>query len=269
MERMIKIARSFYGLAMIIYGVQQFAYSDFRMVFLPPWQSNIPLLVLWAWLFGVGLIVTGLAIILQKKAREVSLITGTIFLILFCLVQVPYEMIDPHSYSRHFGSWVNALKEVALSGGAFVIAGSFYIDPSPMHTEPFAFKIPEKIAPFGILFFALVMASFGIGHFMYAGYLTQLVPERFPDHIFWVYFAGTALTGAGVFIILDIRTKAIATLLGIMIFLWVFLVHIPRAISHPFIDRGNEVSSVFDALAFSGTAFLIALTAGEKKNDIY
>jgi hypothetical protein len=46
-------------------------------------------------------------------------------------------------------------------------------------------------------------------------------------------------------------------------------VHIPRAISHPFIDRGNEVSSVFDALAFSGTAFLIALTAGEKKNDIY
>jgi ABC-type antimicrobial peptide transport system permease subunit len=65
MERMIKIARSFYGLAMIIYGVQQFVYSDFRSVFLPPWQSKLPLLQVWGWLFGIGLITTGLAIFIS------------------------------------------------------------------------------------------------------------------------------------------------------------------------------------------------------------
>jgi hypothetical protein len=44
-----------------------------------------------------------------------------------------------------------------------------------------------------------------------------------------------------------------------MLFLWFWLVHIPGAMANPGVDRGNLVSSAFDALAFSGTAFLIAV----------
>ncbi len=53
-------------------------------------------------------------------------------------------------------------------------------------------------------------------------------------------------------------------LLGIMLFIWFVILHIPRAIADPNIDKGNEVTSVFEALAFSGVAFLIAFMPKRK-----
>jgi hypothetical protein len=43
-----------------------------------------------------------------------------------------------------------------------------------------------------------------------------------------------------------------------MMFLWVFLLHIPRAIADPRGSLGNEWTSVFEALAYSGVAFILA-----------
>jgi hypothetical protein len=43
-----------------------------------------------------------------------------------------------------------------------------------------------------------------------------------------------------------------------MIFLWVFLVHIPRALAGP--NHANETAGVFEALALSGVALLVAAT---------
>jgi len=75
--------------------------------------------------------------------------------------------------------------------------------------------------------------------------------------------------GSGTFIIVDgllrifhINTgtigRDVALLLGLMLFFWVFMLHIPRAIADPHSGNGNEWASVFEALAFSGIAFLIA-----------
>ncbi len=50
-----------------------------------------------------------------------------------------------------------------------------------------------------------------------------------------------------------------------MIFLWLIVLHIPWAIADPYTDRGNEITSVFQALAFSGIALGIAV-APKKKN---
>jgi hypothetical protein len=47
-------------------------------------------------------------------------------------------------------------------------------------------------------------------------------------------------------------------LVGVMIFLWVLMLHIPRAIADPYTNVGNEWASVFEALAFSGIAFMLA-----------
>jgi uncharacterized membrane protein YphA (DoxX/SURF4 family) len=47
-----------------------------------------------------------------------------------------------------------------------------------------------------------------------------------------------------------------ATMTGIMILLWVLLLHIPRAVADP--HAAGETSGVFEALAFSGIAFILA-----------
>ncbi len=43
-----------------------------------------------------------------------------------------------------------------------------------------------------------------------------------------------------------------------MIFLWVLLLHIPRALAGP--NHANETAGVFEALAISGVALIVAGT---------
>ncbi len=266
MKYFIKTGRIFYATALIVYGIQQFIYGDFRNVLFPPWQTHLPLLPVWAYVFGVYLIACGIAIIIEKKAYEVSLLLGTVLLFIVCVFQIPYELISEPNKSYHLALWTSLLKEAALSGGAFVVVGSLVKkSATPDFKTKRWISVLDKLTPYGNLFFCNTMICFGIAHFMYGANVSNMVPSFFPDHIFWTYFAAVALIGAGSFIILNIRTRVIALLLSLMIFLWFWLVHIPGAFHDPRIDRGNNVSSAFDALAFSGIALLIAFTLKKQK----
>ncbi|MEP6684927.1 MAG: hypothetical protein ABJA35_16760 [Parafilimonas sp.] len=265
----IKITRAFYGTAIVVYGLQQLYYGDFRNVQLPPWQYHIPALNIVAYITGAGLIIAGLAIIFEKNARQVSLVLGGVFLLLCCFVHVPYELISEPNKTYHLGLWESTLKELALAGGAFVVADSLNSTQINIHQKNSIIKILEKLIPYGGLFFCITITTFGIAHFMYLDSIAVMVPAYMPDRTFWAYFAGVALIGSGVFIILDIRKRTIAALLGTMIFLWFIFLHMPNAIKNPTINRGNELASAFDALAFSGTAFLIALARNNKRADTY
>jgi len=256
MEISIKIGRLFFGIAIAAVGFQQFFISDFHPMILPPHHDWIPGLAFWAWLTGAALIAAGLAIILDKRARSVSLVLGGVLLAVF-LYYIPYEIIvDP--YAKYLGSWGDAEKELALSGGAFVMAGSYLEEKGNVQTKLPLTKLLEKLIPFGGIFFSITMISFGIDHFLYTKQVAKLVPVWMPHPIFWTYFAAVALIGSGVAIILRINLKLIATLLGIMIFLWFNILHIPRAIAQPFANKEEEIFSAYSALAFSGIAFVIA-----------
>ena len=264
-KQLTKISRAFYSVAIIAYGVRQFIYGNFRKVQLPPWQYDLPALNILAYVTGAGLIVGGAVIVFGKNARKVSLILGAIFLLLCCLAHVPYELISEPNKSYHLGLWENTLKELALAGGAFVVAGS--CNEINWKERGVIMKSLEKIIPYGSIFFSITITSFGIAHFMYLKFIAAMVPDCIPDHTFWAYFTGTALIGAGAGIFLDIRKRKIAALLGIMIFFWFIVVHIPGAISNPLADRGNSISSAFDALAFSGISFLIAITSKTQADE--
>lgn len=259
------IARSFYAIALMVYGIQQFVYSNFRPVFVPSWQNSLPLLSIWSWLFGLLLFVSGILILANKKIVEISLLVGGVFLFLLLVVQVPYEIIsDP--YNKHLGSWTSALKELALAGGAFVVADSVRIGNEPVKFRNTIISGLYRIVPLGKLFFSITMIAFGVAHLLYAELIKGLVPSWFHDPLFWTYFAAVCLIGSGISIILNIRMKQVAALLSIMILTWFFILHLPRAIEMPYADRGNELASAFDALAFSGIAFLIAANANPGMN---
>ena len=109
-----------------------------------------------------------------------------------------------------------------------------------------------------------MMIVFGYDHFLYKEFVATLVPAWIPWHLFWTYLAGVALMGSGICIMFKFQLRLVGMLLGIMLFIWFVILHIPRAITDPYIDKGNEVTSVFEALAFSGVAFLIACTPKRK-----
>jgi hypothetical protein len=59
-----------------------------------------------------------------------------------------------------------------------------------------------------------------------------------------------------------------AALSGLMIVSWVVLLHVPRAIAAPEDQLRNEWTAVFEALAMSGIAFVLAgAEAGRAKRN--
>src|SRR5258708_6367080 len=257
MWNLVKAGRWFFAVCLVGLAGQQFYYADFRPVFVPPWPDHIPGETILVYLSSAALIGAAFAIFLEKKARTVALILGGIFLALLLFCHIPYElMVD--QYSKHIGVWSNAFKELAFSGGAFIVAGSFPDDQTPAQKKTALIRILELFIPMGSLFFSITMIVFGIDHFLYVDFVATLVPNWIPGHLFWTYLAAVALIGSGLAIILRIKLRLVAILLWTMIFLLFIFLHIPRAVIAPPTDKGNELTSVFEALGFSGIAFIIA-----------
>jgi uncharacterized membrane protein len=114
----------------------------------------------------------------------------------------------------------------------------------------------ERFIPLGRFFFAAFLILCGIEHFIYIDLVATMVPAWIPGSVFWASFAGVALIAGGVGIIVPLTTRLAGALSGLMIFLWVFLVHIPRAVA---MRNSNETTAVFEALAMSGIAFIVAV----------
>ena len=257
MENLIRASRAFYGIGIAGIGAQQFIYSGFRPMLLPFWPSSIPGHTTWAYVVGAVLILAGFLIALSKRGRMVSVGLGIFFFLLFLCFHV-YDQVFRSAYDFHLGLWTNALKELAFSGGAFVIAASY-------PEEKFLAR-NKLLFTMGRIFFAIMLIAFGIDHFLYTDFVAPLVPAWIPGALFWTYFGAVALIGAGVCFLINIKTRFVGILAGIMLFLWFIILHIPRAIADPDADKGNEITSVFQALAFSGISFLIALLPGRRAN---
>lgn len=260
MTKLSHLWRAFFALGIIAIAIQQMINGDLRPVIFPPGIPKSPeFRVFVNWFLSVILAVLGAAILFSFKARRISLQLGALLLLLALVAQVPYEL---SMYPAHLGSWIDPLKELALSGGAFVVAGSIGGESN----YPAIIRFWERLIPCGKYFFASVMLLFGISHFLYPTFVATLVPNWIPGHLFWTYFAGVALILAGAAIIFDIKTRLAGILLGVTIFIWLIVLHIPRAIADPHSGNGNEWTSVFEALAFSGIAFLIAQNKGQTKS---
>ncbi|HEX4371821.1 MAG TPA: hypothetical protein VHZ50_00820 [Puia sp.] len=262
MKNLTPIARIFYCVGIIGIAAQQFYYNDFRPVLIPQWPEWLPTILIWANITGAILIVLSVCILIKKNEKNAALILGGFLLFLFLVFQVPY-MLFVFPYTWHLGVWTNPLKTLALSGGAFVVAGSF----STAVAKNSLMKFLSAFISCGKIFFSIMLISFGIDHFLYADGVKDLVPGWIPGHIFWTYVAGVLLIGTGVAIILNIKRRLVSMLAGIMLLAWFLILHIPRAVAHPEMEKGNEITSVFEALAFSGIAFLIAQATYKNKNE--
>jgi hypothetical protein len=260
MESLKKISRIAYCIGLMGMVVPQLFYGQFGNNFFPAWPG-LPLISFLVGFFTIIVVVACIAIIFEKQSRRVSVILGSILLAMYIFGDVPYELIiDP--YHNYLGSWGDGLKELALAGGAFVVAGSF---PQGGSITAGFIRWLEKLIPWGGVFFCITTVLYGVCHFLYTKPISALVPNWIPGHIFWTDAAGVALIGLGFAIALRIKLNITATALGVIILIWLIMLHIPRAIADPFGNKANETVSAFSALAFSATAFLIALTAPKKK----
>lgn len=245
------LGRSFLGAATMASGVLQLVIGDFvRLV--PKAPGAVPPRPLWAYLVGVVLVAIGAAILSGRMARAATAVLGVMLLVLVFLVYLPQIGAHPEidrPWLRGF-MWTNPLKSLALFGGAALV---------------FDWRHP-RLQSLGAVLLAAFLIVCGIQHFVYREFVTAMVPSWVPPgQRFWTYFTGVALMAGGVGLLVPVTARLAAASSAVMIFLWVLLLHIPLALAGP--KHAFETAGIFEALALSGVALLVAGTRDRAQGE--
>jgi uncharacterized membrane protein len=260
-ERIVLLSQKAYALSIIALGIQQLRYGEISDNYFPTAFAGGTIYQVIAYLWGIAFTLSGVAMLIDKRAYEVALISGGIFLTLFFVAELPYMLF----VSEHTGSllyWASAVETLAFTGTSFVFAAS--CRSGPVHSSAIIRSL-EKLIPLAGAFFSAMLIVYGIDHFVYTEFVSAMVPSWIPGHYFWTYLAGVALICAGIAITFKIKLKLAASLMGLMFFLWFVILHIPRAIDNPSGGKGLELTRVFAIFGYVGIALLFALTGSKSR----
>jgi uncharacterized membrane protein YphA (DoxX/SURF4 family) len=259
MDKLIKPGRIIFAIGIMALGALQFFARDYILgrppaLSWPAWAVAMPGKLAWAYLSGFLLIIAGLAIIFNIKAGLAAIFTGVMILVYSFLFRHLPAMTD----------WGNAYKSLALGGGAFIVATSFFKKEG---TSPGNSFTKDHLILTGCIFLSLFLIYCGVAHLKFYEFVKDFIPDYIPVRLFWTYFTAVALLAGGIGLIFKRTRKWAAALSGLMIFLWFILLHIPRAIGTPGIATPNDYSEwmgVFESFSFSGILFVLAGISSEK-----
>jgi uncharacterized membrane protein YphA (DoxX/SURF4 family) len=209
---------------------------------------------------AVYILLSGILITIGKYVKPIALILAIFLFACLLLGHIPARLLH---YSVVVNNWMDAIKILALSGGALITALAY-----PEGSTTGIFNKLNKIAPAGIWFFAIMLCLFGFGHLRNAQNVSKLVPKYIPWAIFWTYVSGIALLGSGISFLIGFQVKRIAFLLGVALFLWLIMLHLYYAIRFPQFQDGENIIGSFECLAFCGIALLISIIYPRQRQKI-
>jgi uncharacterized membrane protein len=140
-----------------------------------------------------------------------------------------------------------------LAGGAVFLIGLY-----TMFRRGFGARGIDAVVQFGPLLLVVPMAVFGAFHFLFPTVVAGLVPKWIPGPLFWAYFVGVALIAAGVSIASDKLSTLAASLLGLMLLLFVLLLSVPGVAKNPHSRFGWAL--LLRDMSFSAGAFAVAIS---------
>jgi uncharacterized membrane protein len=237
---MLRIGRLLFALSVVASGIYQLVTGRFVNLVpvdpahVQPWQ---------AYLLGVLLVLIGVGLLVRRTTSAAAVTLAVLLLVLFFGFSLRAAL--PQASMGYV--WVDPLMILALLGGVSLAAVRH--DGSPLDR---VFETATRFAPLALGAF---LAYCGALHFPYAKYVAGLIPPWIPAHLFWTYVAGVALIAGGIGVVVPRTARLAATLAGIMLFSWVFLVHIPLAIRTQSV---GETARIFEALGDSAVAFMVA-----------
>lgn len=150
---------------------------------------------------------------------------------------------------------------LSLTAAAMCAAGipvGFVGIPSTRHQIAGALDV-EKIVALCSVCFAIPLAVFGALHLFGPQFIAPLVPKFMPVRMFWVYGIGGALLAAAASIATRRGVRWSGLLFGIMMFLFVAMIHLPGTLHSPHDRFGWTI--VCRELSFGGAGWILAGTA--------
>lgn len=117
MARLGHIGRVLFAATLVVFGAQHFVYSAFLATLIPAW---IPWHLFWEDLVGAAFVAAAAALATNIAARLAALLLGTMFVLFVVVLHLPRVVAAVGSRDQ----WTSGLVAVAMSAGAFILAGA-------------------------------------------------------------------------------------------------------------------------------------------------
>jgi uncharacterized membrane protein len=124
----------------------------------------------------------------------------------------------------------------------------------------------DKIVAVRRVCYSIPLAVFGALHLFGVSFVIAIVPPYMPWRLFWAYAVGCALIAAAVSIATNIAVRWSGLLFGLMMFLFVALIHLPGAIR---LSQETLWVIVFRELSFGGAGWILASQAPGNPPGLY
>ena len=125
-----RIGRLLYALPFGIFGLMHFMNANAMAGMVP-----IPGGVFWIYLTGLALLAASISMIVEKYTRMACVLLGVMLLIFVLSIHLP-GVIGAASEQAMQASMTNLLKDAALAGGAWILAGKYENEMSNAPTKP-------------------------------------------------------------------------------------------------------------------------------------
>lgn len=255
MEKIIVQGQLLFGIAIAAFGIENLICGHFGLTVRGvPWFSANGLV---AYPTGIVLLVAGLSIVANVRARMTATLLGILFLLYLPFFEVSALAAKPMSTSVR----TVFFETLAMASSALTLAET--LPTAPTHSRRWD-SVLDKLMWSGPYLFGVSSIVFGIDHFLVLDVIASLVPAWLPGHMFWAYLTGAAFILAGISILTKWMDQWGAFMLGTMFVIWFFILHSPRVVvalrSHnP--NSQNECSSALIALGMCGGCWICALHA--------
>ena len=119
-EKSMRYGSILFSIPIITFGILHMLYAKDVSTLVPSWVTHP---VFWTYLAGIGLMGSGIAIILKIRPGFIATLLGTMIFIWFIILHIPRVISSPVTDLE--GEVTSAFLALAYSGIAFVIAGAY------------------------------------------------------------------------------------------------------------------------------------------------
>lgn len=127
METLKKSGRILFGVVFGVFGIIHFLNAGTMAGMVP-----IPGGAFWVYLTGAAMLTACISFLIEQKVRLAGILLGVMLIIFVISIHIP-AVIDGDQTAM-----TNLLKDLALAGGAWYIAGNYVDDTAAESTEPAA-----------------------------------------------------------------------------------------------------------------------------------
>jgi len=214
-----------------------------------PWR------LFWVYSIGCALIAASLSIATRIAVRWSGLLFGIMMFMFVAMIHFPGALRQPQDRII----WTIVFREMSFGGAGWILAASAI--------NGWRRQVNNTLMTVGRVFVTIALIVFGIEHFLHPTGLPGVplqkqMPAWIPGQVLIDYVTGAALLVAGGSILLNRKTRTVATVVAGWILLLVLVIYGPGlivALSDPGIGVQVEGINYFaDTLLFAGTILAVA-----------